>query len=83
MRVLAACSLGGAGHLNPLVPFLATATRRGDEVLVVAPPALGELVESTSYPFWPGGEPPEETVAPIGEQLPVVSPKEASILGNR
>jgi hypothetical protein len=27
MRVLAACSLGGAGHLHPLLPFLGAARR--------------------------------------------------------
>ena len=34
-RLLAACSLGGAGHLQPLLPFLAAAERRGGQVLVV------------------------------------------------
>ena len=82
MRVLAACSLGGAGHLNPLLPFLAATKRRGDEVLVVGPPALKEMVDLAGYPFWPGGEPPEEEVAYIRERLPVVPPREASVLGN-
>ena len=34
MRMLAACSLGGVGHLNPLLPFLAAAERLGDDVVV-------------------------------------------------
>jgi len=83
MGVLAACSLGGAGDLNPLLPFLAAAHRRGDETLVVGPPALKEMVELTGHPFWVGGEPVEAEVAPIRERLPVASPEEASILGNR
>ena len=83
MRVLAACSLGGAGHLQPLLPFLAAARRRGDETLVVAPPALGEMVERSGHPFRAGGEPPEAEVAPIRERLPVAAPREASRLGNR
>lgn len=83
MRVLAACSLGGAGHLNPLLPFLAAARRRGDETLVVAPPALREMVELTGHRFRVGGEPDESEVAPIRERLPVAPPDEASILGNR
>ena len=83
MRVLAACSLGGAGHLNPLLPFLAAARRRGDETLVVGPPALREMVELTGHAFWAGGEPDEAEVAPIRERLPVAPPEEASILGNR
>ena len=83
MRILAACSLGGAGHFNPLVPFLRAVRRRGDEVLTVAPPALREMVESAGFPFRAGGEPPEEQVAAIRERLPVVPAAEASVLGNR
>jgi UDP:flavonoid glycosyltransferase YjiC (YdhE family) len=83
MRVLAACSLGGAGHLQPLVPFLDAARGRGDETLVIAPPALAGMVGETGHPFRAGGEPPEAEVAPIREQLPVVPVREASVLGNR
>jgi UDP:flavonoid glycosyltransferase YjiC (YdhE family) len=82
MRILAACSLGGAGHFNPLVPFL-RAVRREDEVLAVGPPALREMVESAGFPFRAGGEPSEEQVAAIRERLPVVPAAEASVLGNR
>ena len=83
MRVLAACSLGGAGHLTPLLPALAAARRRGDETLLVGPPSLREMVELAGYPFLSGGEPPEVEVAPIRERLPVAPAREASILGNR
>jgi UDP:flavonoid glycosyltransferase YjiC (YdhE family) len=83
MRVLAACSLGGAGHLQPLLPFLDSARRRGAETLVVGPPALHEMVERAGYPFQHGGEPAEELVAPIRERLPVAPAAEASVLGNR
>jgi UDP:flavonoid glycosyltransferase YjiC (YdhE family) len=83
VRVLAACSLGGAGHLNPLLPFLDAARRRGDETLVMAPPTMREMVERAGHPFAPGEEPPEEVVAPIREQLPIAPRVEASILGNR
>ncbi len=83
MRVLAACSLGGSGHLNPLLPFLAGAQRRGDETLVVGPPALRELVELAGYAFRAGGEPPDADVAAIRERLPAALPREASLLANR
>jgi UDP:flavonoid glycosyltransferase YjiC (YdhE family) len=83
MRMLAACSLGGAGHFNPLVPFLRAARRRGEEVLTVGPPALREMVESAGFPFRAGGEPSEEQVAAIRERLPVAPAAEASVLGNR
>ena len=83
MRVLAACSLGGAGHLGPLLPFLAAARRRGDETLIIGPPALRDMVGRSGYGFRAGGEPPEAEVAPIRERLPVAPAREASVLGNR
>jgi UDP:flavonoid glycosyltransferase YjiC (YdhE family) len=83
MRILAACSLGGAGHFNPLVAFLHAAQSRGDEILTVGPPALRAMVESAGFPFRPGGEPSEEHVAAIRERLPVAPAAEASVLGNR
>ena len=83
MRVLAACSLGGAGHLQPLVPFLAAARRRGDETLVIGPPALRSMVGRAGFAFAPGGEPAEADVAPIRERLPVAPTREAMVLGNR
>jgi len=83
VRVLAACSLGGAGHLRPLVPFLDQARRNGAETLVAGPPALAGMVGATGHLFLAGGEPPEEQVRPIRERLPVLPPREASVLGTR
>ena len=83
MRTLAACSLGGAGHLMPLLPFLTASRTRGDDVLIAGPPALGEMVKEAGYRFEPGGEPTEAQVAAIREQLPVLPAGEASVLGNR
>jgi UDP:flavonoid glycosyltransferase YjiC (YdhE family) len=83
VRVLAACSLGGAGHLRPLAPFLDQVRRGGGETLVVGPPALAGLVRATGHPFLAGGEPAEEQVRPIREQLAVLPPREAAVLGNR
>src|SRR5207245_6636604 len=74
---------GGAGHLNPLLPFLQAARRAGNETLAIAPPAMEEMVEGTGLPYRRGGEPPEADVAPIRERLPVVPREEASVLGNR
>ena len=81
--MLAACSLGGAGHLQPLLPFLRAAREQGHETLVVAPPALAQMVEETGHAFEAGGEPPESDVAPIREQLPIAPPADAAVLGNR
>jgi hypothetical protein len=83
VRILAACSLGGAGHLRPLVPFLDQARSSGGQTLVVGPPALGSLVEAAGHPFLAGGEPSEAQVRPIREQLPILPPQEASVLGTR
>jgi UDP:flavonoid glycosyltransferase YjiC (YdhE family) len=83
MRILAACSLGGMGHLNPLLPFLAAARRNGHETLVIGPPAMGAEVTGRGVRFWSGGEPSEEEIAPIREKLPVVPAGEATVLGNR
>lgn len=83
VRVLAACSLGGAGHLRPLTPFLDAARRGGAETLVVGPPALADMVRATGHPFLAGDEPPEELLRPIRERLPVAPRDEASVLGNR
>jgi UDP-glucoronosyl and UDP-glucosyl transferase len=82
MRVLAACSLGGAGHLTPLLPYLVGARDLGHETLVVGPPAISTLVGPTGFPFQTGDEPPEDEVAPIREQLPVLPAAEASVLGS-
>ncbi|MGH9046506.1 MAG: glycosyltransferase, partial [Acidimicrobiales bacterium] len=83
MRVLAACSLGGAGHFGPMLPLLSAAQHGGAEVLVAGPPAIGDLVERAGYAFGAGGEPPDDVVAPIREQLATVTADEASILANR
>jgi UDP:flavonoid glycosyltransferase YjiC (YdhE family) len=44
MRLLF-CSTGLAGHFNPLVPFIAAAKERGDDVFVVVPPSLAQEVD--------------------------------------
>ena len=83
MRLLAACSLGGVGHLQPLVPFLDEARRSGHETLVVCPPAMAGMVDKTGHPFRVGAEPPENAVRSIRERLPILPAGEASVLGNR
>jgi UDP:flavonoid glycosyltransferase YjiC (YdhE family) len=65
------------------VALLRAARRRGDDVLVVGPPAVRAMVESAGFPFRAGGEPSEEQVAAIRERLPVALAAEASVLGNR
>ncbi len=83
MRLLATCSLGGSGHWLPLAGFLRAAMRPDDEVVVVAPPALREMVERDGFRFEAGAEPPEDAIAPIRERLPTEHPDVAAVLGNR
>ena len=83
MRLLATCSLGGSGHWLPLAGFLRAAMQPGDEVVVVAPPALREMVEHDGFRFEAGAEPPEAAIAPIRERLPTEDPDVAAVLGNR
>ena len=59
VRVLAACSLGGASHWQPLVPFLTAARDRGHETVVIGPPGLRNMVRRTGFVFHAGGEPDE------------------------
>ena len=83
MRVLGACSLGGAGHLEPLRPLLDAAQRRGADTLVAGPPAIASMVEQMGFRVAVCGEPPEDVVGPIRERLPTAPAAEASVLGNR
>jgi UDP-N-acetylglucosamine transferase subunit ALG13 len=83
MRLLAACSLGGAGHLNPLLPFLDAARSAGDDVLVIGPPALEAMVRGAGFAFHAGDEPEEADIAPLRERLVAAPRAEATILGNR
>jgi len=79
VRVLFA-STRGAGHFDPLVPFIEACLRCGHEVLVAGPPSLRETVESPRYPFWPGEMPPQDELDAIWAVLPSVSPEEANRL---
>ena len=83
MRILGACSLGGAGHWRPLSVLLAAAVECGHDVLVVGPPAVRTMVELDGFSFVAGDEPPESAIAPIRERLPTAPAEEASRLGNR
>jgi len=82
MRVLVTCS-GAASHFSPLVPFIDTLLRRGDEALVIVPPALAATVAPTGYPYRLGADPPAAEEAAIWERFSSVSPAEAAVLANK
>jgi UDP:flavonoid glycosyltransferase YjiC (YdhE family) len=79
VRVLFA-STRGAGHFNPLVPFLDAARRLGHEVLVAGPTGLRPVVARTDYPFHECSDPAEEDIRPVWERVQSVSPEEANVL---
>lgn len=79
MRVLFA-STQGAGHFNPLVPFIDAALRQGHEVLVAGPSGLTSTLEKADYPFWECADPLEEEIRPVWDRTPTVSPEEANVL---
>lgn len=79
MRVLFA-STRGAGHFNPLVPFVEACLRGGHEVLVAGPPALAETVARAGYPYWPGAAPPEDELGAVWGRVPTASYEEAGRL---
>ena len=80
MRVLFATTRG-AGHFNPLVPFIEAALRGGHEVLVAGPRLLAETIERAGYPFWPCEVPPEHLLGPTwGRVQTAATPEEAEAI---
>ena len=57
MRVLFASSLGGLGHLEPVVTVAEAAGRVGHEVLVIVPPSLVAAVKRKGLDYVVGDEP--------------------------
>jgi UDP-N-acetylglucosamine:LPS N-acetylglucosamine transferase len=81
--VLFACSLGGAGHFNPLKPFMEAAKRRGDDVLLVVPPSLAATAAASGHRYLVGDEPHSDDVAAIRERLVAGPPDEVAGLADR
>src|SRR5918998_3253926 len=69
MRVLFACTRG-AGHFNPVVPFIEASLRAGHEALVVGPPALAAAVEKRGFGFRAGAAPSDEEMGPVWGRVP-------------
>jgi UDP:flavonoid glycosyltransferase YjiC (YdhE family) len=79
VRVLFA-STRGAGHFNPLVPFIEACRRGGHDVMVAGPPPLAETVEKAGYRFWEGEVPPEDELGAAWGRVPTVSREEAEAI---
>ena len=69
MRVLATCSIGGAGHLGPLLPILDDLAGLGHETLLVAPRSLEQHLERSGHAFRVAADPPQEEVMAIKEAI--------------
>lgn len=79
MRVLAV-STGGAGHFEPMTPFIAACTAAGHEVLCAAPDAVASAVARHGWRHAVLPSPPPEAVAPLYAQLPTLSLQDANRL---
>jgi UDP:flavonoid glycosyltransferase YjiC (YdhE family) len=62
MRVLLACSLGGSGHLTPVVNVARAVGRLGHDAVVLVPPSLVSEIEREGLPYEVGGEPPRAVI---------------------
>ena len=76
-------STGGSGHVGPLLPVLSALVRRGDEVLLVVPPALAGTAGGTGQPYVLGEDPPQAELGPLWERFAVADPDEQAVLANR
>jgi len=62
MRVLLACSLGGVGHLTPVVNAARAARRLGHDSIVLVPPSLVTAIMREDMPYEAGNEPPRAVI---------------------
>lgn len=62
MRVLAGCSLGGLGHLTPIVAAARAMGRLGHQTVVLVPPSLADAAAATGIQFRVGEEPPRSVI---------------------
>ena len=69
MRVLLAASLGGVGHLEPVVTVGQALRRIGHDPLVLVPPSLKGAVERTDLPHVVGDQPPAAAVEAIWDRV--------------
>ena len=62
MRVLLACSLGGFGHLTPVVNVARAVRQLGHHAVVLVPPSLATAIEREELPYEVGDEPPRRVI---------------------
>jgi UDP:flavonoid glycosyltransferase YjiC (YdhE family) len=69
MRVLLGCSLGGEGHLVPLVGAARALIRAGHEAMLLVPPSLAPNAQRAGVEHRVGAEPPRAFVDEIWERV--------------
>jgi UDP:flavonoid glycosyltransferase YjiC (YdhE family) len=65
MRALLSCSIGGSGHLMPLLDVAAALRRAGDECVLVVPRSLAQTASESGLRVVAGKEPPREAIDEI------------------
>lgn len=69
VRVMLGCSLGGEGHLIPLVQVGRAIERAGHEVLAIVPPAMARSAERTGLCFRVGDEPQRAVIDDVWRRV--------------
>ena len=82
MRILFT-STRGAGHLQPLLPYLHTLKQRGHDVCVAAPDSLNEKLQKEQLSQAPFDHPGDELLKPIWARYSELSGDAASALAIR
>jgi UDP:flavonoid glycosyltransferase YjiC (YdhE family) len=62
VRVLLGCSIGGLGHLTPVVAAARALRSLGHDTLVLVPPSLSEAAADSGVAFRVGAEPPRPVI---------------------
>jgi len=69
VRVLLACSMGGEGHLVPLVNVGRALQQAGHDPMLLVVPALAPSAERSGLPYRVGDEPSRQVVAAVWERV--------------
>lgn len=83
VRVLLGCSLGGLGHLTPVVGVARAFDRLGHDPVVLVPPSLSEAATEAGVAVRVGGEPPRSVVSAVWERVRAGPPKAVAGLIDR
>ncbi len=69
MRVMFACSMGGSGHLTPVMKVAEEFRRRGHEGVFLVPPSLADTAAAAGIRVEVGGQPAAEVAAEIWQRV--------------